>query len=235
MTSLLVSPSRLLVPAFTRESISWRTVSPGIVEIAVDLENPGPEPTPPGDLVVETATLGAFVPSRPVARIALGSLEPGRRRTVTTRVERRLLEAPPAMPRGIGDAMTRALRAGGLSVTPEMVDLLNRVEWAGNLHVYFDRQAARAVEVHRALDLRVRAGRPVAIMVDVPTDRNRYETELRVSDPEWQAQVLDLFGMATVIVEPGPTVGSRVQVTLEVTRRKDGRTVPVEFSLESVA
>lgn len=234
MTSLL-QRSRLLLPTITRESISWRTVSPGIVEIAIDLENPGSEPTSPGDLVVETAALGAFVPFRPVTRIALGSLEPGGRRRITKRVDRSELPPPPVMPPGFGAMLAQVARQGGIDLKPEVLDLVARSQWAGNLNVYFDAQPDRAVEVHRAFDLRVRTGQPVALMVMLPADRSEFEFHLRASDPEWKVQVVDLFGMDTVIIQPAPTIGSRAEVTIEVIRKADGRAVPVDLSLETVA
>src|SRR6185295_4297910 len=95
MTILTARSPRLLSPVITREAVSWRTVAPGIVEIAIDLENPESEPTSPGDLVLETADLGAFVPFRPMTRIALGSMEPGERRRVTARAARKDLPARP--------------------------------------------------------------------------------------------------------------------------------------------
>jgi hypothetical protein len=231
MTTLIARSSRLLYPVITRESISWRTVSPGIVEIAIDLENPESEPTTPGDLVVETAALGAFVPFRPVTRIALGSLEPGGRRRVTTRVARTMLAAPTAQ--NLGSVLAQA--AQHLNVPAEILDLMTRSQWAGNLNVYFDREPARAVEVHRALDLQVKAAQPILVMVDLPADKTQFNLETRLSDPAWRAQVVDVFGVSTVVVEPPAVPGSRAQVTIEATRLSDGRCVPVELTLETVA
>jgi hypothetical protein len=233
MTSLLLPSKRLLSPTFTRESISWRTVSPGIVEIAVDLENPGSEPTSPGDLVVETAGLGAFVPFRPVTRIALGSLEPGERRRATARVPQGRLAAPQTVAT-LAAAWAQVAQRSGSALKPEVIDLISHSQWVGNLNVYFDRRPENAVEVHRAFDLRVRAGQPVMTMVDVPTDQKEYDVLLRCSDPAWKTQSVRFFNIFFVILQP-PAVGSRVEVTIEVTRLSDRRMVPVELSLESVA
>ena len=235
MTTLIARPTRLIYPVMTRESISWRTVSPGIVDIAIDLENPESEPTTPGDLVIETAALGAFVPFRPVTRIALGSLEPGERRRVTQRVSREVLAPSPSMPQNVGAALAEVARRCNLDIKPELLNLLARSQWAGNLNVYFDREPDRAVEVHRALDLQVKAAQPVVMMVALPSNPAEYGTEILVSDPGWRAEVVDLFGTPHVIVHPPAAAGLRAQVTIEVTRRSDGRCVPVELSLETVA
>jgi hypothetical protein len=205
----------------------------GLVEIEVDLENPESEATSPGELVIETAGLGAFVPFRPVTRVALGSLEPGERRQVRTRVRRELLAAPSTMPRNFGASMAEILRQMG--ERPEVLDLVARSEWAGNLNVYFDRTPEHAVEVHRALGLRVKAGTPVAVMLALPWDRRAYDLALRVPDAGWTAEVASAFmPMSLVVIQPPPSAGLRGSVTIEVTRRSDGFRVPVELTLETV-
>src|SRR5689334_6330263 len=110
MTSLITRPARVVVPVFSRESIRWRGLDPETVEIEIEVDNPESEPTAPGDLVLETAGLGAFVPFRPVTRVALGSLEPGERRRVQARVARARLAPPAAVPQSFGSVMANALR-----------------------------------------------------------------------------------------------------------------------------
>ncbi|HLF94245.1 MAG TPA: hypothetical protein VJB14_12350, partial [Planctomycetota bacterium] len=219
-----------LLPALTRQSISWRTVAPGRVEITVDLRNDGPEPTAPGELIIETAALGAFVPFTPVTRVAVGSLEPGGRRRVRTAVARAFLP-------GQGNflpAMADSLRQMP-GMTPQFLDLLQHAEWAGNVNVWFDRQPERAVEVHRALGLQVRAGKPVAIMVDLPLDRAGYRVDVRTSDPAWTAELATLTeAYHFLIVRPPDLPGAAAGVTVEATRLKDSRKVPVEFTFETV-
>jgi hypothetical protein len=115
------------------------------------------------------------------------------------------------------------------------MDLLRHAEWAGNLNVYFDRQPERAVEVHRALGLKVRAGRPVALMVDLPQDRADYRVEVRISSPGWTAEVAGLAGaFHFLVVSPPALAGVQAGVTVEATRIRDSRTVPVEFAFETV-
>jgi hypothetical protein len=233
MAISLILPRAGLSPIFTGSSIRWRSVERGMVEIEVDLENPDSGSTEPGELVIETAGLGAFVPFRPVTRVALGSLEPGERRQVRTRVRRESLAAPAAVPRNFGEAMAEAFR--NIGARPEVLDLLGQADWAGNLNVYFDRSPERAVEVHRALGLRVRAGTAVAVMVDLPSDRQAYEIALRVPGAEWKAEVVFSFmPINLVVIRPPSIPGLRGSVRVEVTRRSDGVMVPVELALETV-
>lgn len=230
-----------LVPGLAREGITWATIAPGLVEIRIDLRNDADRPTEPADLVIETAGLGAFVPFRPMTRIAVGALEPGGRRRVQTVVARAALPGQPPMPRNIADALRPLLQA-----SPEFVDLFHEAQWAGNLNVYFDRRPDRAVEVHRALDLRVTAGRPVSFMIDLPADRAGYRVDVRTSDLSWTAELASLKTPGAdpmgplmpsfhfLVVRPPSVAGVRGGVTVEATRLRDSRIVPVEFALETV-
>lgn len=228
--ALPIAPPRTgLLPALTREAISWRTLAPGRVEITVDLRNDAPEPSTPGELVIEAAALGAFVPFTPVTRVAVGALEPGGRRRVRARVDRAFLPGQGSLL----PAMADALRQIG-DLTPRFLDLLQHAEWAGNVNVWFDREPGRAVEVHRALDLPVQAGKAVAIMIDLPLDRAGYRVEVRTSDPTWTAELASLAeAYHFLIVRPPDLPGAAAGVTVEATRLEDGRTVPVEFTFRT--
>jgi len=235
---MLSSPARLsasLCPVFTRESIRWRSVGPEMVEIAIDVDNPESEATALGDLVIETAALGAFVPFRPVTRVALGSLEPGERRRVKALVRRDVLALPAGLSGSFGAMMAEVLRHSGEKAVPELIDLVQRSEWAGNLNVYFDRKPEAAIEVHRALGLRVKAGTPVAVMVDLPCEAGTVDVALRLPDAGWRAHFLRIFtAMNLVVIQPPAGAGLRGALTIEVTRRSDGIMVPVELTLETV-
>jgi hypothetical protein len=131
--------------------------------------------------------------------------------------------------------MAEVLRHTGGRLAPEVIDLVARSEWAGNLNVYFDRKPDRAVEVHRALGLRVKAGTPVAVMVDLPCEQETVEVALRLPDPGWRAHFLRvLTSMNLVLIQPPASAGVHGAVTIDVTRRSDGLTVPVELTLETV-
>ena len=76
----------------TPTSISWRSVG-GEVQISVEVINDSSEQTAPDTLVIEAAAFGAFVPTVPIARIAVDALDPGERREITTTVSRSLLDS----------------------------------------------------------------------------------------------------------------------------------------------
>src|SRR5262245_2206131 len=70
-------------------SSSWRSVGE-MVHISVEVINDSSEQTVPDTLVIEAAAFGAFVPTVPVARIAVDALDPGEQREVTTTGQRAL-------------------------------------------------------------------------------------------------------------------------------------------------
>src|SRR5262245_64929803 len=71
------------------KSISWRSVGE-MVHISVEVINDSSEQTVSDTLVIEAAAFGAFVPTVPVARIAVDALDPGEQREVTTTGQRAL-------------------------------------------------------------------------------------------------------------------------------------------------
>lgn len=222
MTSLLPPPVRSL-PVLTTGDVSWRCLGRNLVEIRIDLRNDGVGPTEPGTLLVGAAAFGAFLPPRPVARIAVGGLDPGERRIVRARVSRAGLPPPPALPSGL---FSRKLG--------EFFDLLRHAEWAGNLDIRFDRAPELGVEMHRAFGLKILPGRPVAFMFGIPRE-SAYRIAAEASRPDWSVRLArPSSGIAFVLIQPPAEPGSRAEVEVRVTRERDGRTVPVEFSLETV-
>jgi len=231
--SVFLLPRLTPAPAFAREGISWRSVAPGRVEISVEVSNVASEPTEAGELVIEAAALGAFVPFRPVARIALGALEPGERRRLARTVDRGLLNRVAALPRvRMGDLVRQAF--GVTDVDPRVLEWVSQSEWIGNVNVWFDRRPERAVERHCAFGLRISAGRPVAAMVDLPTSRKDYRIDASCIDPRWAIDLASLVDRISVLlVRPPGEPGIRAGVTVLVTRVSDGREVPVEFEFET--
>ena len=202
------------------EGISWR-LAHGFLEVTIDLANESSEPTDDAQLVIEVAPLGAFVPFKPGTRIAVAGFDPGERRRVTARIPVDVLgslQEPDDSDRGL-------LRLSG---------------WAGNVNVYFDTAPEQAVEVHRALDLEIQAGTRVwfAFLVG-PVDDDSfdgYSISAEPSDPSWktEAHERDCLGGVLIVTAPAE-IASRAVVDVRVTRRSDDRTVPVRFSLETVA
>jgi len=228
-------------PSFSRGSIEWRDRGP-LVTIWVELSNEGDRPTEPECLVIETGPLGAFAPWRPLAFVPVDSMAPGERRLVSTRVARVVLPTLPALPEFSLPEFSlpefsgaRALQGGGSGWLPpsDRIDASSS-EWAGNLNVWFETAPESAVEVHRALHLRVRATTAAAVGVYVPRDLEGFEMRVECLGAGWAAEVRFLHETMALLRVRAPVAGRRAAVNLIVTRRSDGRSVPVEFAFESI-
>jgi hypothetical protein len=209
---LVRTVSPVIVPTFCRESVKWHTVAPGWVEIVIDLHNSSSEESSPDNLVIESARLGAFVPFRPVTRVAVPALAPGERRRVSDVLSMN----------DLGERDMQALR------------LLNSPgEWIGNLHVYFEKRPEYAVEVHRALNLDLQMGVKNHLMIEVAR-AERCGVQMLCSNPEWHVSTWGLSDTVCLEIMPPALRQSTADLTVLVTRQRDGRTVPVEFSFRSV-
>ena len=113
------------------------------------------------------------------------------------------------------------------------MELITSSEWAGNLNVWFDVAPERAVEAHRALDLKIAAGRRAWMWVFLPSDEAGFDFVITGMGAGWTAEIASLLSSPALVVG-APAAGNRTAITLIVTRRSDGRAVPVDFSFESV-
>ena len=224
MTTLLeaVRTRRRSTPKL--RSISWRSAGE-MVQISVEVINDSSERTAPDTLVIEAAAFGAFVPNVPVARTAVGGLDPGEEREVTTTVSRTALDAiaqggPLETPRGRTLSTLNAARG---------------TQWVGNLNVYFETAPEHAIERHRAFDLEVPAGEVVAACF-FAMDENGCTFHTRCSDGAWSAEVhTESPWCAFVFVRTPDDPGKRAKVIVDVTRTRDGKVVPVEFEFHTVS
>ena len=204
--------NRAAAPTITREGIRWRALGP-ILEISIDLHNDSDMPVEGGQLVIEVAAFGAFVPFEPLTRNAVSGFAPRERRTVTTIVPIDRVPRP---------QFQKSMRSW----------------WAGNLNVYFDRCPENAVEVHRALDLRVGARTRTHFMFFLLSP-GACSGELRISNPAWSAEILALGsggdrGAAFLLVESPDPIGDRARTEAIFTRESDGKVVTVEFEFVTV-
>lgn len=230
MALLLSEPRSIPLPRLRREGIRWRTVAPGTVEIAIEVANPTDRPTEPDVLVVEAAPLGAFLPFEPIARQPVDSLAPGERKWVSVHVARSVLDR--------------------FNLDEEMCSIFEAVcqsEWAGNLNVWFDRAPDQAVERHQARGLQIRAGGKMHLLFLLPPDTGEFRIEAAWNRPGWSARVYGHLGevrnrasfrhgsdFGLLLVEAPRQVGAQATVETRVTRSRDGKMVPVEFSFTSV-
>jgi hypothetical protein len=225
MTVAPVLNRGLHFPSIARQYIQWQTLDIGIVEISIELVNSTDEPTSDGMLMIEAAPLGAFVPHRPLTRVAVGSLEPGERRSMSVFVSRDALNgASPAMPPIDRTSLPKSIGA--------ILDATKSMHWIGNLNVYFDRDPKDSVERHCAFNLKVPAGNQVAAMFMLMEDCT---LETKCSSPDWAARAEKVIGHSALLVVDTPsTKGKTSEVRVDAVRIRDGVTVPVEFEFETV-
>lgn len=216
------------VPTLRREGVRWRGLDPTTVEVTVEVTNDGESWTEPATLVIEAAAFGAFVPGAPVARTAVGALEPGGRRQVVTQLDRRRLDI----------ANTPLLRQSRGLISEEMaealIDAKRHMHWIGNLNVYFENARGQAVERHCAFDLRVPAGCKVAAMMIVMALADECSAVFESTNPQWQGQALLQGPLGLMTVNAPSELGSRTNACVVVTRLRDSKAVPVEFEFETV-
>jgi len=212
----------------TPTSISWRSVG-GEVQISVEVINDSSEQTAPDTLVIEAAAFGAFVPTVPIARIAVDALDPGERREITTTVSRTLLDSTTQ------DASSEATVDRINEIFNSFLQASAASQWIGNLNVYFDTAADKAVERHCAFDLKVRTGTTIVAAFIVREEGCTFRT--RCSDDAWSAEILAMrsSGAAQLFVRTPGDPGKTARVTVDVTRTLDGKVVPVEFEFETVS
>jgi len=227
----MLATSHGLLPRLRPEGISWRARGE-FLEVELELTNESFEPTEAGQLVLEAAGLGAFVPFVPVARVSVTAFEPFERRRTTALIPAASLDA------AIAPVMSMPPPPSGAIVVADIrrfYQAFRSGQWAGNLNIYFDRAPEAGVEVHRALEIKVEARREVVFAFSLDPQAE-YEMDARSSDPTWGARVTALgCGGAALYVLPPAAIGARARVDVRVTRTWDGRTVPVVFGLETVS
>jgi len=231
-----------ITPTVIRESICWKDAGDAI-EVSLDILNLESVPNDETELVIEAAPFGAFVPGKPVARIAVGALDPGESRNLTFRLDRSTLEDL-----GLSPILFESARGSGAKA---VVDPRRHPHWIGNLNVYFDRDPNSAVERHCAFNLRVPAGATVAAAFFVK-ESSPFEITAATSSQGWSATLIGDTNTTSPPLIPAGTrrlilrrcrlvsitapeqVGDKATVTVDVRRVHDGRVVSVEFKFETV-
>jgi len=233
-------PLKRITPTVIRESISWRDAGDAI-EVSLGVLNLESTPNDELELIIEAAPFGAFVPGKPVARIAVGALDPGEGRNLSVRLDRTTLEQL-----GLGPILFESARASGAKA---IVDPRRHPRWIGNLNVYFDRDPNNAVERHCAFNLRVPVATTFAAAFFVK-EASPCELTTATSSPVWSATVIgnpqvppfnplgsrrtNWHRIRLVSITTPEQVGDKATVTVDVRRLHDARVVTVEFEFETV-
>jgi hypothetical protein len=219
----LVTESRLHV---AREDIRFRDVAAGQVVIEVTVHNLGSQRSRPTFARIEAAPLGAFVPWRPLMRLAVPAIEPGDSTVLRAHVKRATPEplgAPDRVPPrrlltavGADDQQPRQtvglqgwLRSLSRTRRPsdaeaelpfDLFDLMARKQthFAGNLNVFVGQ---RPVERHLAQALRIYPGRTNIAMFMVGSSKpDAYAFRVAGYGNGWDVALFDASGASSLFL-----------------------------------
>jgi hypothetical protein len=248
------APFGAFVPWRPLTTLRVPALAPGAtVVLESDAARPAARPLGPPDRVAPRRLLTAFgseEPSRPAP--AAG---PQARGIVGASVMLRLLSLIGG--RRTTDSLLEEADHARAGLPPDLLDLLGQPNpyWAGNLNVFI---GGKAVERHRAEALRIHAGRTNLAFFLVGGNRaDSYQFRLTGVESGWDAVLIqpglddalalavrdgreitsgrwvDATSMFTMMLALRPPVGcSAGEVHVNVTRRSNGETAVVEFSLD---
>jgi hypothetical protein len=257
------APASLLLSSgleIERTDIVFANIAVGRVGIEITVDNRGEMPAPPTLVRIEAAPLGAFLRTRPLARMMTPLLLPGESRTLRlearTRKPAPLGRADRVPPSRVltalaGDDERDPPRAGQIGTLPtDLLELFRQggVHWAGNLNIFF---AGKEVERHLAQALRIYPGRTNVAMFMVG-QRDTYAFSLH--GPNWQAALFDGSrgfmrkeaeitqdewiridsGMVFLALCP-PADATIGEIEVHVEQQSTGKKAIVEFSLDAHA
>lgn len=210
MTALLVPRSARSLGNLLeveRTDIVFANRTPEIVDIAITVRNCGFAPSRPTTAVIQSAPLGAFVPWRPLATVAVPAIAPFGSAVLQLAARRprpKPLGSPDRVP---PQRLLTALAEDDLpkrrtrehrQQTADTGTLANDIfetlwhsnpHWAGNLNVFVGKSA---VERHVAQALRVYPDRVNMAMFVVGTGRDAYAFSLRGEAEAWAAELYNM-------------------------------------------
>jgi hypothetical protein len=196
-----------------RTDISFQNITPDLVRVDVRVTNDGSLWSPPTEVALQSAALGAFLPWQPLLTLAVPSLAPRTSAVVsgTAWVPQPAPVAPPeecwSMPAHLLQEFAetaareareeaerearRLLRRPAPVVAADAFALLGRsgYHWAGNIDILM---RGKAAERHLAQALRVYPGKTNAAMFFVGDRNDGYKFELSGDVEDWKAELVDM-------------------------------------------
>ena len=211
-----------------RSDIVFKTDTSGMVQLQVGIRNQSQRISPPTEVRIQAAPLGAFVSWRDVKSVQAPSLQPGQATKVSLAMpvpRTRSLGSPGGIPpRRFFDAMggnalgqwalsfmsrkmSAILRRGARKLAgegelpPDPMQLLDREQfhWAGNINVLI---GDLAVERHRALALRVYPSTLNAAWFFVGDGTDGYRFHFEGDCQGWDPQLFNASNNESVLVYP---------------------------------
>lgn len=210
-----------------RTDISFQNITPDLVRVDVHVTNDGSLWSPPTEVILQSAPLGAFLTWQPLLTLTVPSLAP-RTSTVVSGSAWAPQPAPVAKPeevwylsplllRALAEQAEREareeaerearrqLRRPAPVVAADAFALLGRqgVHWAGNIDILM---RGKSAERHLARALRVYPGKTNAAMFFVGDRPDGYRFELSGDAEPWQAQLIDMTRSPSLKPDRAPDV-----------------------------
>jgi hypothetical protein len=238
------SPARssFSYPLIRRDGIFWTEGAEGrSLQLSLTFHNPGSRPTVPAVARVQVAEFGAFLPWKPLTRVAVPSVPPGGRRVVTaTAADDALPPSPTKVPilEGTGVAVRPFLRRSSIL---HWLTEARDAHFVGNLNVFVTRRAPVERHFHRAVGLM--PDRNNMAMFLVGDGRRDHYTFSGKTEPGWEVEMPDVpWGQPVAITRDSlllrirpPARAESGRVSICVHRQSTAETVPIEFELEARA
>jgi hypothetical protein len=196
-----------------RTDISFQNVTPDVVRVDVHVTNDGSLWSPPTEVALQSAALGAFLPWQPLMTLTVPPLAPRTSAVVSGSAwvpqpapvarQEECWSMPPHLLQEFAETAAReareeaerearrALRRPPPVVAADALALLGRggYHWAGNIDILM---RGKAAERHLARALRVYPGKTNAAMFFVGDRNDGYKFELSGDVEDWKAELLDM-------------------------------------------
>ncbi len=196
-----------------RTDISFQNITPDLVRVDVHVSNDGSLWSPPTEVAVQSAPLGAFLTWQPLLTLSVPPLAPRSSAVVSGSAwvpqpapvagPEEVWSMPPHLLREFAERAAqeareeaerearRLLRRPAPVVAADTFSLVGRAgyHWAGNIDILM---RGKTTERHMARALRVYPGKTNAAMFSVGDRADGYKFELSGDVEEWQAELLDM-------------------------------------------
>ena len=212
-----------------RTDISFQNVTPDVVRVDVSVTNDGSLWSPPTEVALQSALLGAFLTWHPLLTLTVPPLSPRTSAVVSGSawVPQPAPVAPPeevwSMPAHLLQEFAetaareareeaerearRLLRQPAPVVAADPFALVGRngYHWAGNIDILM---RGKAAERHMAQALRVYPGKTNAAMFFVGDRKDGYKFELSGDVDDWQPELLDMTHSLSLRPRKAPSIST---------------------------
>lgn len=214
-----------------RTDITFQNVTPDILRVDVRVTNDGSLPSPPTEVALRSAALGAFLPWQPLMTLSVPSLAPRTSAVVSGTAyvplpgepvgpPEKCWTMPPHLLQEYAERVAREAREEAerlarraerrtppvLAAADPMALLGHQgMHWAGNIDILM---RGKAAERHFAGATRVYPGKTNAASFYVGDRQDGYKFELTGDVEEWQAELIEVTHNGSLKPGKAPTVGT---------------------------